>query len=65
MRQAGVEFTVRTDLALEEREKVQGSEVPGIRVREWETEETGIRVTEVAVCVREERRRWESRWGCI
>ena len=25
MRQADVEFTVRTDLALEEREKVQGS----------------------------------------
>ena len=38
MRQADVEFTVRTDLALEEREKVQGSEIPGIRV------------TEVAVC---------------
>ena len=50
MRQADVEFTVRTDLALEEREKVQGSEIPGIRVREWEKEETGIRVTEVAVC---------------
>ena len=48
MRQADVEFTVRTDLALEE--KVQGSEIPGIRVREWEKEETGIRVTEVAVC---------------
>ena len=31
MRQADVEFTVRTDLALEEREKVQGSEIPGIR----------------------------------
>ena len=43
-------FQVRTDLALEEREKVQGSEIPGIRVREWEKEETGIRVTEVAVC---------------
>ena len=40
MRQADVEFTVRTDLALEEREKVQGSEIPGIRVREWEKEET-------------------------
>lgn len=50
MRQADVEFTVRTDLALEEREKVQGSEIPGIRVREWEKEEAGIRVTEVAVC---------------
>ena len=50
MRQADVEFTVRTDLALEEREKVQGSEIPGIRMREWEKEETGIRVTEVAVC---------------
>ena len=50
MRQADVEFTVRTDLALEEREKVRGSEIPGIRVREWEKEETGIRVTEVVVC---------------
>ena len=40
MRQADVEFTVRTDLALEEREKVQerGSEI------------SGIRVTEVVVC---------------
>ena len=44
------QFRVRTDLALEEREKVQGSEIPGIRVREWEKEETGIRVTEVLVC---------------
>lgn len=50
MRQADVEFTVRTDLALEEREKVQESEIPGIRVREWEKEKAGIRVTEVAVC---------------
>ena len=49
MRQADVEFTVRTDLALEEREKVQGSEIPGIRVREWEKADSGIRVTEVAV----------------
>lgn len=51
MRQADVEFTVRTDLALEEREKVRGSgsEIPGIRVREWEKAEAGIRVTEVAV----------------
>ena len=57
MRQADVEFTVRTDLALEEREKVQGSEIPGIRVREWEKEEAGIRVTEVAVCDERERRR--------
>lgn len=52
MRQADVEFTVRTDLALEEREKVRGSgsEIPGIRVREWEKAEVGIRVTEVVVC---------------
>lgn len=52
MRQADVEFTVRTDLALEEREKVResGSEIPGVRVREWEKKEAGIRVTEVSVC---------------
>ena len=52
MRQADAEFTVRTDLALEEREKVgkNESEIPGIRVREWEKEEAGIRVTEVSVC---------------
>ena len=52
MRQADAEFTVRTDLALEEREKVgkKESEIPGIRVREWEKEEAGIRVTEVSVC---------------
>ncbi len=52
MRQADVEFTVRTDLALEEREKIRGSgsEIPGIRVTEWERDEAGIRVTEVVVC---------------
>ena len=52
MRRADTEFTVRTDLALEEREKVgkNESEIPGIRVREWEKEEAGIRVTEVSVC---------------
>ena len=52
MRQADVEFTVRTDLALEEREKAgkSGSKIPGIRVREWEKKESGILVTEVVVC---------------
>ena len=52
MRQADVEFSVRTDLALEERERIRGSEsgIPGIRVQEREKKEGKIRVTEVAVC---------------
>ena len=52
MRQADVEFSVRTDLALEERERIRGSGsgIPGIRVQEWEKKEGKIRVTEVAVC---------------
>ena len=51
MRQADVAFTVRTDLAVEEREKVResGSEASGIQVREWENEKAGIHVTEVFV----------------
>ena len=43
MRQADVEFSVRTDLALEERERIRGSEsgIPGIRVQEREKKEVG------------------------
>ena len=50
MRQADVEFSVRTDLALEERERIRGSEsgIAGIRVQEREKKEGKIRVTEVA-----------------
>ena len=52
MRQADVDFVVRTDLAIEERERVweSGSEIAGVRMREWEAADAGIRVTEVLVC---------------
>ena len=52
MRQADVDFVVRTDLAIEERERVweSGSEIAGVRMREWEAADAGIRVTEGLVC---------------
>lgn len=52
MRQADVDFVVRTDLAIEERERVweSGSEIAGVRMREWEAADARIRVTEVLVC---------------
>ena len=44
-------FGVRTDLALEERERFpgDGGEVAGVRLREWEKEKAGLRLTEVVI----------------
>lgn len=54
MRQADQGFAVRTDLALEEREKIResGEETSGIHVQEWEKKAAGIHVTEVSVSSR-------------
>ena len=43
--------TVRTDLALEERERFPGQdkEVSGVSLREWKPEEEGVRITEVKI----------------
>ena len=51
MRQADVEFTVRTDLALEDGERIResGTEVHGVVLEEEEKEETGIRITRVKI----------------
>lgn len=48
-KQEGLEL--RTDLALEEKERFQGNggEVRGVSLREWDDEQEGIRVTEVKV----------------
>ena len=61
MRQADVDFVVRTDLAIEERERVweSGSEIAGVRMREWEAADAGIRVTEVAVCDERGEKLWQ------
>ncbi len=44
-------FDVRTDLALEERERFpgDGGEIAGVELREWEEGDSGVRLTEVIV----------------
>lgn len=51
MKENGGFGPVRTDLALEERERFPGQEqeVRGVSLREWEPREEGIRITEVKI----------------
>lgn len=45
------DFEVRTDLALEQRESFpgDGGEISGVSLREWHSEESGVKLTEVKI----------------
>ncbi len=60
-------FTVRTDLAVEERESFpgDGGEISGVSLREWHRSDSHIKMTEVKILTKKAQRPWENPLGPI